>query len=100
MLEANFKAINKDLNVLIKDAQELFQAATVLSGDKAEEMRNRAMQMLNTAQDQAKKMQSSAIAAGRQAALSADGYVKENPWRAIATAGGLGLLLGIIVARK
>jgi ElaB/YqjD/DUF883 family membrane-anchored ribosome-binding protein len=100
MLETNVKVINNDLNTLIKDAQALFQAAATLTGEKADEMRNRGMVLLNTAQDKAQKLQAGAIAAGKDAAVAANGYVKENPWRAVAAAGGLGLLMGVIIARK
>ncbi|HEX7987707.1 MAG TPA: DUF883 domain-containing protein, partial [Duganella sp.] len=27
-------------------------------------------------------------------------YVKENPWRSIAAAAGVGLLIGVIIGRK
>jgi len=33
-------------------------------------------------------------------AKSADVYVKENPWRSIAAAAGVGLLIGVIIGRK
>jgi ElaB/YqjD/DUF883 family membrane-anchored ribosome-binding protein len=33
-------------------------------------------------------------------AASADTYVKENPWRTIAAAASVGLLVGVILGRK
>jgi ElaB/YqjD/DUF883 family membrane-anchored ribosome-binding protein len=33
-------------------------------------------------------------------AQSTDAYVKENPWRSIALAAGVGLLVGVILGRK
>ena len=37
---------------------------------------------------------------GKQVATTTDTYVKENPWRSIAVAAGVGLLVGVILGRK
>ena len=100
MLEANLKAVNKDMKTLVKDAQELFSAATSLSGEKADELRGRGMRLLDAAVSKAQDVQASAMQAGKEMAVSTDGYVKENPWRVIAVSAGAGLLLGAILARK
>lgn len=100
MLEANVKAINKDMKSLVKDAQELFSAATSLSGEKAEELRGRGMRLLDAAVSKAQDAQASAMQTGKDMAVSTNGYVKENPWRAIAISAGAGMLLGVILARK
>ncbi|MFC5473814.1 DUF883 family protein [Paraherbaspirillum soli] len=100
MLESNLKLISNDIKTLIKDAQTLLQAAAALPGEKAEEVRNRAMRLLDTALAKAQEAQTSVLDAGKEMAVSADDYVKENPWRAIATAAGVGLLVGVILARK
>lgn len=100
MLESNIKLVNNDIKVLIKDAQALFQAAAALTGEKADEMRMRAMRVLDTALAKAQEMQTNALIAGKEMAVSADGYVKEKPWQAIAAAAGVGLLAGMVLARK
>ncbi|MDB5764793.1 MAG: hypothetical protein JWQ21_3788 [Herminiimonas sp.] len=100
MLESNLKAVNNDVKTLVKDAQALFQAAAALTGEKAEEVRNRGMRLLDTALDKAQDAQASALVAGKEMAASTDGYVKENPWCAIAAAAGAGLLAGVILGRK
>ncbi|MDY7536841.1 DUF883 domain-containing protein [Undibacterium sp. RTI2.1] len=100
MLESNLKAVNKDVKLLIKDSQALFVAAAALTGEKADEAREKAMKLLDAALVKAQEAQASAIVAGKEMAASADVYVKENPWRAIAAAAGVGLLLGVIINRK
>lgn len=100
MLESNLKAVNNDVKTLITDAQALFKAAAALTGDKAEEVRNRGMRLLDTALVKAQDAKASALVAGKELAASADDYVKENPWRAIAAATGVGLLVGVILSRK
>ncbi len=100
MLESNFKAVTNDVNILLKDAQALFQAATAMSGDKADEMRKRAMLLVDTATVRTQELQNSAIAGSKAAALSAEAYVKENPWRVVATAAGVGLVAGLILGAR
>ncbi len=100
MQEANFSAIANDVNNLLKDAQAVFQAAATAGGDKADEMHKRGMVLIDTAMTRAQNLQSFVISSGKEAKLSADDYVKSNPWRVIATAGGLGLLVGLIVGNK
>ena len=100
MLEANLTAVNNDVKVLVTDAQALFQAASALSGEKAEEVRNRGMQLLDAAIVKGQSMQASTLARGKELAGSADTYVKENPWRMVAAAAGVGLLSGVILGRK
>ena len=100
MLESNLQAVNNDVKTLVADAQALFKEAAALTGEKAEEVRNRGMRLLDTALLRAQDAQASALVAGKEMAASVDGYVKENPWRAIAAAAGVGLLMGVILGRK
>ena len=100
MLESNLSVVNNDVKTLVKDAQSLFHAATALTGEKAEEARQRGMHLLDTALVKVQDAQASTLVIGKEMAASADHYVKENPWRAIAAAGSVGLLLGVILGRK
>jgi ElaB/YqjD/DUF883 family membrane-anchored ribosome-binding protein len=100
MLESNFLAVNNDVKLLIADAKALFSAAAALSGEKAEEMRNRGMQLLDSALVKGQSVQVTALARSKEIAVSADSYVKLNPWRIVAAAAGLGLLSGVILGRK
>lgn len=100
MLESNLKVVNDDVKTLAKDAQALFQAVAALTGERAEEVRHRGMRLLDTALVKAQDAQANALVAGKEMAISAGHYVKENPWRAIAAAAGVGLLAGVILGRK
>jgi ElaB/YqjD/DUF883 family membrane-anchored ribosome-binding protein len=100
MLENNITTVNNDVKTLVKDAQALFSAAAALTGEKAEEVRSRGMRSLDAALAKAAEAQAGAIVAGKHMAATADVYVKENPWRTIAAAAGIGLLVGVILGRK
>lgn len=100
MLNSNIKAANNDVNTLVKDAKLLFNAAAELTGDKAEEIRHRGMHMLDAALIKAQDAQANVVAAGKEMAVSANDYVVKNPWRSVAAATGVGLLIGVLIARK
>ena len=89
-----------DVKTLVKDAQTLLTAAAALTGEKAEELRGRGMQMLEVAMGKASQAQGQAMVKGKELAQTADVYVKDNPWRTIAAAAGVGLLVGVILGRK
>jgi ElaB/YqjD/DUF883 family membrane-anchored ribosome-binding protein len=48
----------------------------------------------------ASQVQGQAIVKGKELAHTADVYVKDNPWRTIAAAASVGLLVGVILGRK
>ena len=97
-LNGNMNAVQTDVKTLVKDAQTLLTAAASLTGEKAEEMRS--MQMLDVALGKASQVQGQAIVKGKELAHTADVYVKDNPWRTIAAAASVGLLVGVILGRK
>lgn len=100
MLESNIKTVRTDMKTLVEDAQALFREATSTSGIKAEELRTRGLDLLDSAMLKAQDLQAAALDASKDLAESADGYVKENPWTAIAISAGVGVLVGLLIARK
>lgn len=100
MLESNLKIINNDVKTLVKNAQSLLQAAAALTGDQAKDAHDRGMHLLDTALTRVHDMQSSVVDTGQEMATSADQYVKQNPWRTIVTAIGIGLLAGVVLGRR
>jgi ElaB/YqjD/DUF883 family membrane-anchored ribosome-binding protein len=99
-LNGNVNTVSTDVKTLVKDAQTLLSAAAALTGEKAEDMRTRGMEMLDVALGKASQVQGQAIVKGKELAQTADVYVKDNPWRTIAAAAGVGLLVGVILGRK
>jgi ElaB/YqjD/DUF883 family membrane-anchored ribosome-binding protein len=91
---------NTDVKGLVKDAQALLNAAAALTGKKADELRERGMELLDVAQGKAGKYQDQAVVKGKELARTADVYVKDNPWRTVAVAAGVGLLVGVVLGRK
>ena len=100
MLASNVKTVQNDMKTLLRDAQDLFREAAAATGDKADALRSKGMNMLESAMSKAQDVQAAAIETGKEMADSADAYVQENPWRAVAISAGVGLLLGMLISRK
>jgi ElaB/YqjD/DUF883 family membrane-anchored ribosome-binding protein len=100
MMESNLKTVRSDMKSLVKDAQDLFREATSATGVKAEDLRNRGLNLLDAAMAKAQEVQATALETGKELADTADNYVQENPWRAIAISAGVGVLIGLLIARK
>jgi ElaB/YqjD/DUF883 family membrane-anchored ribosome-binding protein len=69
------------LRAVAREAEELLQATADQTGERVEELRERAQ---------------ASLAAAREI----DAQVRKNPWAAVAIAAGAGLLLGLLLARK
>lgn len=93
-------ATQSDMKALVRDAQSMLHAAANLTGEKADELRNRGMEMLDRALGKASVMQGQAVERSKELAHSADVYVKDNPWRTMAVAAGVGILLGVLLSRE
>jgi len=89
-----------DFKSLVRDAQSMLSAATGLSGEKAEELRSRGMELLDRALGRAGHYQDQAMERGKELAHEADVYVRDNPYRTLAIAAGIGLALGVLLSRK
>ena len=100
MSEPTTTAANNELKALMRDAQALFDEATETGGAKAEELRAQGMKMLDQAISAAHDLQEAAMRKGRKLAHDTDDYVHENPWRSISIAGAVGLLIGMLIAKR
>lgn len=100
MPTSTLKTARNDMKSLVKDAQELFLEATSVTADKADELRNKGLNLLESALAKAQDVQAVTIEAGKEIAVSTNDYVQENPWKAIAISAGIGLLVGALIARK
>ena len=99
-IDSGLQNASADMKVLVKDAQALLSAAASLTGDKADELRTRGMELLDRAMGKAGKYQGQAVEKSKELAQTADVYVKDNPWRTVAAAASVGLLVGIYLGRK
>src|ERR1043166_3345704 len=91
---------NQDMRTVISDAEELLRSVANQAGERIAEARERLQESVTQAKENLAELQGVATERARQAAQYTDEYAHENPWRAIGVAAGIGLVLGIILARR
>lgn len=84
----------------LDDAEKLLREAADTTGEKANELREKAMESLRRTRVALYDAQDAVVAKGRQAARATDDYVHDNPWQAVGIAGLTGLLVGMLISRN
>ncbi|WP_373990594.1 YqjD family protein [Duganella sp. BuS-21] len=92
---------------LMDDMQQVIDEAEQWLADSARdepsissEARARFDDSLRTARSDLHKLEDSFLAYSRDTAASVDVYVRDNPWRAASIGAAVGVLLGVLIARK
>jgi ElaB/YqjD/DUF883 family membrane-anchored ribosome-binding protein len=89
-----------DLKDVLNDVEQLMRQAATAGEEQAMELRDRAASALENAQDKLDGLQRDVVRATREAADATDHWVHENPWSSIGAAAAVGLLIGVLVARR
>ena len=89
-----------DFKVVIADAEELLKATAEDVGEKTVSIRTRIEDHLREAKIRLNDLEETVRVHAKQAADVTDQYVHNNPWKAVGIAGGVGLLIGMLIGRR
>ena len=92
--------IINDLKALTHDAEDLLKATASDMGEKAKDARNRVTAALERAKNAYSQLQDRTVIKAKEAAKKADVVIRDHPYESIGIAFGIGLLLGVVVARR
>lgn len=92
--------LTTDLRAVINDAEELLRATTGATGERLAAARTRAEETLRSAREKLAHLDDAVIDQAKEAARSADEYVRKNPWGAVGIAAVAGLLVGVMISRR
>lgn len=92
--------LQANVNKAIAGAEDMLTQAANATGEKAVELRARALEQLKALQAHMKGVQAAALEKSKAAAHATDEYVHENPWRSIVAATGVGIVIGLLIARR
>ena len=90
----------QDFKTLARDAEDLLKATAGDVSDKAKEARARLAGALERARATCEQVQEETVASVKAAAKNADTVIREHPYESIGVAFGVGLLIGVLVARR
>ena len=92
--------VMRDLRTLARDAEGLMK---VTAGDltaSARQARARLGGALASAQETCSELQEQALASAKAAATKTDRAIRDNPYAFVGIAFGIGVLIGVLAARK
>lgn len=90
----------EDLRMVVGDAEELLRATSHQVGEGAAAARARIQENLHAVKEHLADAETAVIERTRQAAKATDQYVHENPWKAVGISACLGVIVGILIARR
>jgi ElaB/YqjD/DUF883 family membrane-anchored ribosome-binding protein len=90
----------EDLKTLARDSEALLKATAGDVSEKAKGARARLAAALERAKVTCTELQAQTIASAKAAAKKADVVIRDHPYQSIGIAFGIGVLLGVLVARK
>ena len=85
-----------DLKNVVRDAEDLMKATVGQTGEKVSEIRARLTAAMESAKVTCRKLEEKTVAAAK----ATDRTIREHPYESIGIAFGVGLLIGVLVARK
>lgn len=93
-------ATESDVQRVIRGAEEMITEAATTGGEKAVELRAVALQQLRALREKLEAAQEAVFEKSKHVAEVTDDYVHEHPWRSIAAAASVGVLIGLLLNRR
>lgn len=92
--------VESDVNKAISGAEDMLAQAASATGEKAAELRGRALEQLRALREKLADTQHAALEKSKAAAHATDDYVHDHPWRSILAAASLGVVVGLLISRR
>lgn len=89
-----------DLNVVVADAEALLKATAGQGGEALAAVRAKVEASLDIAKAKLSAAQTALLAKTRAAAKATDEYVHVHPWQAIGVGTAVGVVVGLLIARR
>ena len=94
------ESLKRDLSGTLDDAEELVRMTADQTGEHVAAARRKITQSLSQARQEMQRMQTQATETARRAAYDVDDYVHAHPWKTLGFAALLGVVVGLLIARR
>lgn len=92
--------LSRELRDFIAEAEDLMRAVGKHGGEHLEDAKARFEEKLKLAKLELEKAEVALMGRARDAAKATDRYVHENPWKTAGIAAAIGLLAGMLLAKR
>jgi ElaB/YqjD/DUF883 family membrane-anchored ribosome-binding protein len=100
LIEKNLDRITSELKAVIKGAENLLKTTEKSEGDAFKVARAKFKSTLKNAKGEVLDLEQDLTEKIKDAAHTNEKYVKEHPWNVAGAGAGIGLLVGLLVARN
>jgi len=90
----------EDLRLVVADAEALLHATASQAGEGAVAARARIQKSLQVVKANLVDAEEAVVERAKEAAKVTDEYVHDNPWKAIGITAALGMIVGMLIARR
>jgi ElaB/YqjD/DUF883 family membrane-anchored ribosome-binding protein len=89
-----------DLKNVIQDAEAWLRHGGSLTGEELKAAKAKFERTIINAKDDLIRLEEAVVEKTKAAAKATDEYVQENPWKAVGLGAALGVVVGLLIARK
>ncbi|WP_020656324.1 DUF883 family protein [Massilia niastensis] len=89
-----------DLKTVIHDAENWLRNGGQLTGDELKAAKAKFEETLVNAKASIIEFEETVVERTKEAARATDEYVKENPWKSVGLGAAIGVVVGMLIARK
>lgn len=99
-LDAKREELTNEIRDILKNAEELFNETSDSSTKEYKELREKLAKQFDNVKDRFATLKDDSIESAKTVAKQTDTLVHDNPYKAIGVAGVVGLLLGVLIAKR
>lgn len=99
-LDAKREELTNEIRDILKNAEELFNETTDSSTEEYKKLKDKLAKQFDDVKGRFATLKDDTVDSAKHVAKQTDTLVHDNPYKAITVAGVVGLLLGVLVARR
>lgn len=92
--------LNRDIRTVVDDAEALLRHVVRDAGDGYDDARSRLERSVKSARGQLEGVENAVLERARKAKHATEDYVQHHPWQSVGIGAGVGVLLGMLIARR
>lgn len=100
MNDASTRSLIDDLRTVVEEAEALIEASIGDASERAGKVRERAEQSVGKARERLEDLEREFRTRAKAASEDAATYVRDNPLQAVGIAAAVGIIVGLMVARR
>lgn len=94
------EALLEEIRDILSSAEQLFDEKAGGSADELKKLKNSLNSRVAKAKEKFGELQDETVEGAKEVAKRTDALVQDNPYKAAGVAGLVGLLLGVLIAKK